>query len=679
MRVAVALLGLWATMVSDRAGADFAGEPEARLLPTQPGPLAMDDAGERVMAGTVDGDGGEVDVMVRTGTAWSLEQTLMGVAGTGFGASVACSSDGQRVVVGAPENGGGAAHVFVREGSLWTEEAGLTAAVSSVRFGDSVDISGDGSVVVVGSFLGSVAEVWTRSGSIWSRAAELDRSVEEDGDWYGWAVAVSGDGSRVAVGAPEATTPAGESAGRVFVYARSGDTWTEEAVLVDPLGAASYRFGRDVAFDAAGEVLVAIGLRVRVSVFERSGTSWGATPAIEPLTSFATAHLDVDAAGDHVIIGMEVATGGRVWTYERRGPWELDGEFSGSLLTRPLVTDVAMAGDASRITFIGEARAQVHARVGDACTGDGECPSGHCASGVCCDAACDGDCATCLAAETGEDRDGECGAYEFAIARTMVCRPSVASCDREEVCASTSQDCPADRRHTAAHVCRPTRGGCDPSEVCDGVSLTCPDDVVRRAGEMCRPAFAACDGPEFCDGVSDDCPANEALEEGTVCRASTAACDPEESCSGRSFVCPVDENMCVMDAGTPDGGSDDAGTDAGRLDAGVDAGTPDSGPDASSGDTGTSNPDAGLDAGVDAGSDAGVAIVPDAGGADATMDALAPDGGTVEPASGCSCRSMSPRAAHAWPWALMLIAQRAGRRRENTQARARARAGRGET
>lgn len=151
-----------------------------------------------------------------------------------FGTSVALSSSGTSLVVGAPfedsdalgnnENvlDSGAAYVFVDNGS-WVEQAMIKSATARAfdRFGISVAIGSiNGDIVVVGSdqedgaatgvggdpqlntaFDSGAAYVFTRDAGSWSQHAYLKSSNTGFTDHFGGAMAMSGDGQTLAIGA----------------------------------------------------------------------------------------------------------------------------------------------------------------------------------------------------------------------------------------------------------------------------------------------------------------------------------------------------------------------------------------------------------------------------------------------------------------------------------------------
>jgi hypothetical protein len=205
-----------------------------------------------------------------------------------FGMSVAVSGD--TAVIGAPNEGAppgtnlgrGVAYVFTRVGGGWIEQAKLIGSDVMVpdKFGFSVAISGD--TIVVGANLATVsgkpaqgaAYVFTRTGATWTQQAKLTASDGLAGDDLGVSVAVSGD--TALIGAELARA----GMGAACVFTRTGGTWTEQAKLTDPKGAALDQFGRAVAITGDTAVVGAIladGLHPEQGaayVFTRTGTTW---------------------------------------------------------------------------------------------------------------------------------------------------------------------------------------------------------------------------------------------------------------------------------------------------------------------------------------------------------------------------------------------------------------------
>jgi hypothetical protein len=226
---------------------------------------------------------GAAYVFVRSGTAWYQQAIITASDGADFdhfGASVAI--DGNTTVVGAPGASGpngnqGAAYVFVRNGTTWTQQQKLTVSdgVSDfypAEFGSSVAISWN--TVAVGMpgatidyYPVGAAYVFARSGTTWTQQQKLMVSGDATVVYFGWSVAISG--STVAVVSPCYDWSDGGfiCPDSVYVYVRSGTTWTLQQKLTT-----SDAFGR-VAI--SGDTL-AVGAPAASAayVFVRSGTTW---------------------------------------------------------------------------------------------------------------------------------------------------------------------------------------------------------------------------------------------------------------------------------------------------------------------------------------------------------------------------------------------------------------------
>ncbi len=207
-----------------------------------------------------------------------------------FGFPVAVSGD--TVVVGArfDDDAGlssGSAYVFVRSGTTWTQQQKLTAGDAAALdfFGSAVAVSGDTAVVGAlrdddaGADTGS-AYVFVRSGTTWTQQQKLIASDAAAGDNLGWAVAISGDTFVVGAWFPNDAFPQNGSA---YVFVRSGTTWAEQQKLtasdavLDPVGD---RFGTLLAISGDTVVVGAHGDSDAglgsgsAYVFVRSGTTW---------------------------------------------------------------------------------------------------------------------------------------------------------------------------------------------------------------------------------------------------------------------------------------------------------------------------------------------------------------------------------------------------------------------
>ena len=251
---------------------------------------------------------GAAYVFVRAGGIWT-QQAYLKASNTGsddyFGSAVAIS--GNTVVVGAGTessdatgiNGdqsnnnassSGAVYVFVRNGVTWSQQAYVKASNTDAgdRFGISIGISDD--TLVVGALRddsnatgvngndsdnsvleSGAAYVFVRSGSTWSQQAYLKASNTGAGDFFGYAVAVSGD--TIVAGAWQEDSPSNgvngdqsdgdeehyaEDSGAVYVFVRNESTWSQQAYLKASNTDFADNFGYSVAISGDAVVVGAL-------------------------------------------------------------------------------------------------------------------------------------------------------------------------------------------------------------------------------------------------------------------------------------------------------------------------------------------------------------------------------------------------------------------------------------
>ncbi|PHR93413.1 MAG: hypothetical protein COA69_04880 [Robiginitomaculum sp.] len=247
------------------------------------GAMRDDDKGE---------NSGSAHVYIRSENIWNHQAKITAADGAkddAFGQSLALSGD--TVIIGAPrddDNGKntGSVYVFTRIGANWQQQAKLTAddGASGDLFGISVALSGD--TILVGADLhdniapnAGAVYVYTRSGNSWSQQAKLTAADGGETDIFGVRVALSGDTALISARRDDDDIM-GVDAGSVYVFVRSGMAWTQQEKLTAPDGVADDRFGRSVAL--MGDTAL-IGAMFRddkgensgsAYLFERNGKTW---------------------------------------------------------------------------------------------------------------------------------------------------------------------------------------------------------------------------------------------------------------------------------------------------------------------------------------------------------------------------------------------------------------------
>lgn len=203
--------------------------------------------------------------------------SVSGPLGSDFGQSVASSGD--TLVVGAKNQQ--RVRVYILQGTQAAQQAVFAAPDSGLSdwFGYVVDVDGD--TVAVGAPLDNLTSgqdagsvyMFTRTGTSWSFTQKLRASDGTYPDHFGWSLDLEGD--RIAIGARQENSH-GPHSGSVYVFERSGGTWLETAKLIASDGAAQDQFGGSVALsgDTVAVGALSAGPSGAVYVFTGGGSSW---------------------------------------------------------------------------------------------------------------------------------------------------------------------------------------------------------------------------------------------------------------------------------------------------------------------------------------------------------------------------------------------------------------------
>ncbi|MCB9229523.1 MAG: hypothetical protein H6618_07925 [Deltaproteobacteria bacterium] len=314
---------------------------------------------------------------------------------------------------------------FIQESYVKSLASG--SSNNSDQFGQSTAVSGD--TLVVGSInedcnqtsisaltggaslscddsLSNSGAVWVyrKSGNSWSAEAFIKPSNAGSGDNFGTSVAISGD--TLVVGAPyedsnQTTVTNGASAssddsnadsGAVYIFSRSGTTWTQSAYLKAPNNDAGDLFGQRVAIDGDTVIIGATGEdaadttitngttasadntatdKGAAYIFRKTAGVWAQEAYLKALQtggSTTAVGQDVDIEGDTAIISSHKAnckdtiinssvtdcstyggsSYGAVWVFKRSGTtWVQEAYLSTPVLHNGdlLGNSIAISGD----------------------------------------------------------------------------------------------------------------------------------------------------------------------------------------------------------------------------------------------------------------------------------------------------------------------------------------------
>ena len=268
-----------------------------------------------------------------------------------FGNTVAINDKGTTIAVTAPgelqaSNEEGGVYIFDFVDGSWVEQD-LLKITHADQFAQSrnknnagIGLDGAGNTLVVAEFgddspanqingdetaggapVAGAAHVFMRSNNEWKRETFLKGSAVKEGDGFGSAVAISGDGKTIAVASAGGIT----SSGSVYVFTRTGDSWSEQQHIQPTED--TKNFGSSLSLSHSGDIL-AIGSHSdngggtgvgsdpkegfvissgAVHIFERAGNNWAQQ---EYLKASATdindqfgRSVSLSSAGDKLVVG----------------------------------------------------------------------------------------------------------------------------------------------------------------------------------------------------------------------------------------------------------------------------------------------------------------------------------------------------------------------------------------
>ena len=255
---------------------------------------------------------GAVYVFVKSASGWAFQQKLTandGAAEDHFGGAV--SIEGNTLAVGATDADAGsganrgAVYVFVRSVTTWLPQQKLTAndGANNDKFG--IDVSLSGETLAIGSSIANLVDpgaiyIFVRSGVSWTQQQRLAPSDGASNDLFGRRVGLDGD-----------TVISGSSRhnsfnGAAYIFVRNGTVWTQQQKIVGSDLQTNSNFGGNVAVSGDTAIVGAIG-GVNVLgagyVFVRNGNSWTQQQKLAADNLDNAFGVDVAVSGDTILIG----------------------------------------------------------------------------------------------------------------------------------------------------------------------------------------------------------------------------------------------------------------------------------------------------------------------------------------------------------------------------------------
>ena len=254
-------------------------------------------------------DAGNVCVYQNISGVWTkLGDNIDGEAVNDYsGKSISLSSNGLTVAIGASGNDGNgtkAGHVRIYEytSGAWVQKgADIDGEAANDWSGYSVSLSSNGSIVAIGAHgndgngtnAGQVRIFEYISGAWMQKGADIEG--EAAGDWSGYSVSLSSDGSIVAIGAQN-NDGNGVESGHVRIYEYTSGAWVQKGADIDG-EAAGDKFGKSVSLSSDG-LTVAVGAPNN----DGNGTDAGHVRVYKYTSGAWTqigSDIDGEAAGDY--------------------------------------------------------------------------------------------------------------------------------------------------------------------------------------------------------------------------------------------------------------------------------------------------------------------------------------------------------------------------------------------
>lgn len=244
-----------------------------------------------------------------------------------FGQSVSLSDDGSIVAIGQtgdPSNINvsqlGRVKVYQFVNNQWTQ-IGNTIFGQAERdeFGWKVSLSASGTILAISSASSNVVVVYQLIGSFWTQIGNALLG-ENTGDRFGYSIGLTKDGSKLAVGARWNSTD-GFRRGRAYVYRNQGGNWQQIdnailgitdndsngfsiAISQDGSRVAVGAINNDTSGSNAGQVRVFENTTLSTSDFENNTISIYPNPA-KDILNFSSSET-IERISLHNLLGQEV-------------------------------------------------------------------------------------------------------------------------------------------------------------------------------------------------------------------------------------------------------------------------------------------------------------------------------------------------------------------------------------
>lgn len=244
----------------------------------------------------------------------------------GFPDNLAMSKDGKTVAVRYDSD----VRVYQYSAGTYALQQTISSIGTDTR-DDEVALSDDGNTLVIGnhndlwdtgSQQSGAVYVYTRSGSTWTQSAKLGEDDRYLGRFLGKYLAISGDGNYVASsGIAIAGSP---NVAPIYVWYNNAGTWQLQASLTHNT---TSTFWPKVALDDQGELLVIAqdSSTNHILFYTRSGSTWTLDQSISAGFAGEVKDIALNRTGEYLALGLptENSDDGEVEIYNYSTNWSL--------------------------------------------------------------------------------------------------------------------------------------------------------------------------------------------------------------------------------------------------------------------------------------------------------------------------------------------------------------------
>ena len=283
-------------------------------------------------------------VYQRGGTSWSLQQTFEPPTQSRYGTSVAMASSGKHLFIAESGYNGGVGRTWFwnRVSSTWFGQynfdiPGVSGFINGGdgAVGNGIAVSDNASHFVMSAYNQDVSagavHVWSSNQTdpnnvTWTYRQKLTASDGSSNDYFGRVVEMSGDGNYIAVH--------NEIKNAVYIFSRSGETWTQQAKIPHPNPGTV--MGRGLGLNYDGTVLCAAAIPSggysSAYVYTRSDTTWTFSNTLGR-TGSGSEYFDMNGysscsmntAGTRILISSATS---QIGASSGGGAWVLNGTIS---------------------------------------------------------------------------------------------------------------------------------------------------------------------------------------------------------------------------------------------------------------------------------------------------------------------------------------------------------------